>query len=357
MNDSGHHYLSDLYQRTPVRELPADHRMVVFSDLHMGDGGRTDDFRPNAGMFAAALDRYYLRRGFTLILNGDIEELQRFRLSAIMRRWREVYTLFDGFAAQGRLHRIVGNHDLDLMNRRDHPFAVEEALRFTHQGHSIFVFHGHQTQLQFTRYNTLVGLGLRFVVNPLHIMNYSVAHDSVKRFRTEERVYEFSRLHRVMSVIGHTHRPLFESMSKIDSLKFEIERLCRKYPRSSARKRAAIERDIRAYRSELDHVQAHDGPSASIASLYNANLVVPCMFNSGTVVGKRGMTCLELVDGEVALVHWFDENRSRKYLQYTFYAAERLDDSAYHRVVVKRDSLDYVFARITLLAGDPPPLE
>jgi len=101
-----------------------------------------------------------------------------------------------------------------------------------------------------------------------------------------------------------------------------------------------------AYGFDLDEDQ-----TASVASLYNANLVVPCMFNSGTVIGKRGMTCLEIDDGQMALVHWFDDTRSRKYLNYGNYETEQLPGTDFHRVEVKRDSLDYIFTRITLLAG------
>lgn len=343
--------LSNLYRQTPEKELATTDRVVIFSDLHLGNGSRTDDFRANSDLFIAALRDYYFARGYTLILNGDIEELQRFRLHDIMERWREVYALFDRFEEHERLHRIVGNHDLDLLGRRDHPFAITEALRFSYHGNSIFVFHGHQTTVRFEKYNRLVGIGLRWFANPLKIKNYSVAHDSLKRFRTEERVYDFASGKKVLSIIGHTHRPLFESMSKVDSLKFEIERLCRKYPKASEKKQRKIERAIDSYRNELANIDIDEDPTAEVASLYNANLVVPCMFNSGTVIGKRGMTCLELADGRISLVHWFDDTRSDKYLRYAGYDTEQLDDTDYHRVEIKGESLDYIFARIKLLSG------
>ena len=345
--------LGDLYGATPVLPLAPDERIVIFSDLHLGNGGRTDDFLPNSEMFSRVLHDYYLEGGHTLILNGDIEELQRFRLDAILRRWRTVYRLFDRFDRDGRLFRLVGNHDLDLMERSDHPFLVRDALRFAYHDNSIFVFHGHQTTVRFEKYNKLVGFGLRYFANPLKIKNYSVAHDSLKRFRTEERVYEFASRNKVLSIIGHTHRPLFESMSKVDSIKFEIERLCRKYPKAGAKKQAKIERTIGNYRNELEGLDLEDDPGATVASLYNANLVVPCMFNSGTVVGKRGMTCIEIGAGRIALVHWFDDRRSDKYLRYANYETEQLPGTDYHRVEIKADSLDYIFARIKLLAGAP----
>jgi hypothetical protein len=46
-------------------------------------------------------------------------------------------------------------------------------------------------------------------------------------------VYGFSSRRKIVSIIGHIHRPLFESLSKIDTLKYRIEQLCRHYPLAS----------------------------------------------------------------------------------------------------------------------------
>ncbi len=344
--------LTDLYRATPVTMLDPSARIVIFSDLHVGNGSRTDDFLPNSGLFLTVLGSYYLENRYKLILNGDIEELQRFRLPDIMSRWSAVYDLFALFEREHGFLRLVGNHDLDLLGRTDHPFRIGEALRFSYHENSIFVLHGHQTTTRFERFNKLYGFGLRYFANPLKIRNYTVAHDSRKRFRTEERVYEFASANKVLSIIGHTHRPLFESMSKVDSLKFEIERLCRKYPKVSQKKQRQIEQKVEGYRIELEQIDSADHEAASSSSLYNANLVVPCLFNSGTVIGKRGMTCLEIGNDRIALVHWFDESRNRKYLRYDNYETQQLPGTDYHRVEMKSDTLDSIFARIKLLAGN-----
>ncbi|TFH03778.1 MAG: hypothetical protein E4H09_04655 [Spirochaetales bacterium] len=344
-----HDNLIRLYQRTPETTLKPSPR-VIFSDIHMGDGGRNDDFLWNSDLVMTVLRDYYAAGNYSLVLNGDIEELQRFSLESIRARWAEVYGLFDGFEKAGRLTRTVGNHDMDLLRLSNHGFTVDHAVRYRYHGNTIFLFHGHQTSVQFEKYNWLVGIGLRYFANPLTIKNTSVAQNSLKRFRTEERVYDFASTHKVLSIIGHTHRPLFESMSKVDTMKFEIERLCRKYPRVSARKQGAIEATIEGLKLELHHIRETEDQSASIGSLYSSNFLVPCMFNSGTTVGKRGITCLELNDGKIALVHWFDEERSQKHLRYANYATEKLPGSRYHRVVIKEDTLDYIFARINLLS-------
>ena len=58
------------------------------SDLHLGDGGPRDDFRPNAELVHDVLRDYYLEAGYSLVLNGDIEELQRFSYAKIRKRPR-----------------------------------------------------------------------------------------------------------------------------------------------------------------------------------------------------------------------------------------------------------------------------
>jgi hypothetical protein len=238
---------------------------------------------------------------------------------------------------------------MSIVSHAEHKHDIRDALRFNYKGQTLFVFHGHQTSVYFERYNRWLGQALRIFANPLRIKNYSVSHDSAKRFKTEERVYDFSSSRKLLSIIGHTHRPLFESMSKTDSIKFEIERLCRKYPKSGPEKQAKYAARIDDLKKELAHVDLTHPEDRELSSLYNANYVVPCVFNSGCTLGKRGITCLEIKNGKLALVHWFDRNRSRKYLQYSNLKAKQLGETDHFRVVIKRDNLDYIFARIRLL--------
>ena len=343
--------LTELYHRTPKTPLDPQDRYVVVSDLHMGNGGSADDFRGNADLFAAVLGEYYLPGGFRLILNGDIEELQRFRIEAVRRRWAHIYEIFSRFGEETGLHRLVGNHDIELLSHAPEDFDPREALRLDYEGDDIFIFHGHQSSPRIMRHGRLIGLALRYIATPLRVHNWEVAHDSGKQFRTERRVYDFASARKILAVIGHTHRPLFESMSKVDSLKFEIERLIRKYPKSGDKKRRKIEAAISSHKQELMRIQEMRNGTQDRESLYNDNLVVPTLFNSGCVIGKRGMTVLEIQgDGRLALAHWFDRRRSEKYLEYSTYRTSRLGESDYFRVELQSDSLDSVLSRVKLLA-------
>jgi len=129
-----------------VMNLPTAGDYVVFSDHHMTYTGHRQDFvhaRGNLGLYLDVLDAYHAR-GFTLVENGDVEELIIFdpgdfpppdydemdwaQIDAHRqeRRLRQLdrilwdtenaayYQRLSRFAAADRLVRVVGNHDVDL---------------------------------------------------------------------------------------------------------------------------------------------------------------------------------------------------------------------------------------------------
>jgi predicted phosphodiesterase len=344
--------LQKLYEQAPRVPLDPADRIVIMSDLHLGDGGPRDDFLPNAGLINDILRDYYLQGGYSLVLNGDIEELQRFSYARIRARWNQLLALFEEFRRRTTLYKIVGNHDEGLRSAVEKRSAESllDAVCFTFQGDTLFVFHGHQATIFFERFNGVSGFFLRHVANTLRIPNVPVVYESRKKYLTEHRVYAFSSSRKVVSIIGHTHRPLFESLSKIDTLRFRIEQLCRDYPSVSPRARTAIETAILSYRTELARLWEKDRQNGLRSSLYNEQISIPCLFNSGCAIGKRGVTALEIAGGEISLVHWFDRTRGERHMREEGRPAERLGATSYYRSVLKQDKLQYVFTRIRLLA-------
>jgi UDP-2,3-diacylglucosamine pyrophosphatase LpxH len=344
--------LADMYSTSPGRRIGNQDKIIIFSDLHLGDGSKNDDFSRNARLFETVLREYYLEKEFSLILNGDIEELQKFRLSVIVKKWCTVYELFSDFWAGPGLIKIVGNHDSELCLETVPPEwgGIYHSFRLHYGKHDIFLFHGHQASKYFQRYNKLAGWLLKFIVRPLRIKNISVSHSSKKQYKTERRVYDFSSRNKIVSIIGHTHRPLFESLSKADSLKYKIEHYLRRYSGSARVEKERIGNHIRRLKRELSSVYASHPEYGLRSSLYNREIIVPSLFNSGCVIGKRGITGIEIREGKIALVHWFDRDRSNKYFNYNGLNPEPLANTGFFRMVLKEDSLDYIFSRIELLA-------
>ncbi len=319
----------------------------------MGDGSSSDDFKHNAGLFRYILNHYYLPRGYTLILNGDVEELQRFKFKKIFNAWKDLFEIFGLFKKGNKLIKIVGNHDMELLleKPKNSEFELHHAVKINWKDNYIFIFHGHQASNKYLKYNKLLGITLKYLANPLGIKNYSVAHNSRKQYSIEQKVYQFSSLHKIVSIIGHTHRPLFESLTKAERLKFRIEQLCRNYVREKDEdKKKAIKKSIKANKKDLRKIYKKEKEEISPGNLYDSVLSIPCLFNSGCVIGKRGITALEIEKGHISLVHWFDKQISKKYLKNTGYDPKKLDDSNYYKMVINQESLDYIFTRIRLLA-------
>lgn len=344
--------LDKLFESSPVLELNSKKRWVIFSDLHMGDGGMTDDFKQNAKLFTSALSEYYLKEDHALILNGDIEELQRFQIKKIVSQWREVYDLFDAFNKKELLYKTIGNHDLELQLMKDLPFDYRhyDSLRLKYKDNSIFVFHGHQASKKYQEHNELIGFTLKYFANPLGIKSYSVSHSSKKQYKIEKSAYGFSAFNKVISVIGHTHRPLFESLHKVDRLKYKIEQLCREFAGARVEDQDVIKSEIKAHKKELKQYYRENKDHSFQSYVYNTLFHIPCVFNSGCVVGKRGMTCLEVEGDNIRLVHWFDKKISKKYLKQSGYEPEQLGDTDFYRLVINEESLNYIFTRIKFLA-------
>lgn len=64
--------LERLYDKVQQINITDDDKFVIFSDIHLGNRGRKDDFLHNSELFIRVLKEHYLEKGYKLILNGDI---------------------------------------------------------------------------------------------------------------------------------------------------------------------------------------------------------------------------------------------------------------------------------------------
>jgi UDP-2,3-diacylglucosamine pyrophosphatase LpxH len=346
--------LRGVYERAVPRAIGDEDRYVFISDLHLGDGGKNDDARENASIIEDALSSFYYPRGYTLVLNGDIEELLRTRPQAIRKSWYSFFEILDLFAREGRLVRLIGNHEMrsdDDEGAHLDPPAIE-ALRLDRgKDQHLFVLHGHQAGVVNSgRFNWLIAFLLRNFANRLRISNHSVAHDSEKKMRIEKAVYDFSRSRGIISIIGHTHRPLFESLTREETYGYRIERLCRAYGKASESEKERIKARIDVCKRFMESSRRRKRRERHLAELvYDDELLIPCLFNSGCGIGKRGLTAIEIREGWIFLVHWSDARRSARYRAYRDASITSVVGGGSYRFVYRREPLDYIFARIELL--------
>jgi metallophosphoesterase superfamily enzyme len=126
--------------------------------------GRSDDLAPNGEMLTRLLEDYYLAGGWYLVLNGDVEELLRHSLERIQERWPRLFNIFDRFAEEGRLYKIIGNHDEALLFKKAYRYALYNVIRIDTGVIPVYVYHGHQASRLYIKYNKLIGAGVRYVL-------------------------------------------------------------------------------------------------------------------------------------------------------------------------------------------------
>ena len=336
-----------------VLDISVGGKALIISDFHMGSG-RRDDLAANGELLICLLEQYYLAGGWYLVLNGDIEELQRYSLESVRRRWSRLFQVFDGFAAEKRLYKLIGNHDEELLFKKNYPYPLYNAIRIDTGIIPGYVYHGHQSSKVYRKFNKFIGAGIRYILKPFGIMNIASDRSPYRRFYVEQKAYAFSLENRCLSIIGHTHRPLFESLGRFDYIRFEIERLCRDYPASTGENRERIEVEVAALRRELGKLRRKERRDVLRQSLYGDEIPVPCLFNSGCAIGKKGLNAIELSNEDIALVYWFTEGAGRRFISRGGYRIEKLPGTRYRRAVLNQDRLDYILARIQLLGARSP---
>ncbi len=344
--------LEQLYKKAPVIQYTKSGKIVIFSDLHMGGGRSSDDFMRNSRLFLFALKDYYLPEGYTLILNGDVEEALKFNVSRIEAKWEKIYRIFSLFDKAGKLFKIAGNHDpkIFFLKEKKYNFKLYDALKLKIDGKEFFIYHGHQSSYYYDTFSDIMLFFLRYLATPLRIRNYSVAYNNKKKSHVEKMAYEFARRKKIIAIIGHTHRPLFESLSKMDTLKYTMEYYLRKYQYAGKDEKSEIEKKIKTCSENIKAHTARSGKEHTISSLYSDTIILPCVFNSGTVMGKRGMTSIEISEGTISLIHWFDKSIKEKYIDIDSSYYIKFNGTGISRHILKHDTLDYLFSRIQLLS-------
>lgn len=352
-----HRLLTELLYNAPQVNLSGESSIVIFSDLHMGNGKSNDDFKKNASLFTTALKDYYSVNDYTLILNGDVEELQKFSLNSIRSRWADTFRIFDDFAFKEKLFKIAGNHDDSIFDENNNQRYNEiKALKINldYIDVPLFLYHGHQASLYYKYLNKLNTILLGYIVNPLGIKNFPNKFRHKKKMRIENRSYNFSRSNRLISIIGHTHRPLFESLSRSDSLHFSIETLLRNYRNAEPWLRDPISAEILELKTKYDKSISTKPDYEPASLMYSRGIPVPCLFNTGCTIGKRGITGIEIKNGNIALVHWFDSRVSSRFLfEQEMEPQPMPDNPSIHRLVLREDELSYIADTINLLGGRP----
>jgi UDP-2,3-diacylglucosamine pyrophosphatase LpxH len=225
-----HRRLDAVLRQAPIIPFDDSARFVFFSDCHRGDRSPADAFAPNSALFAHAL-AHYESQGFAYVEVGDGDELwKNRRLDVVQRAHAPVFELLHRLHNKGRLHLVVGNHDIqngDGQRLEKGGLVAVEGLRLRHAktGRDILVTHGHQVDLCSDTLSPLSRMVVRKVWRSLQLLGVgrgapeALATNGVpfpvsstpgwlchKRERIERHLQAWLRQRRQMMICGHTHR-------------------------------------------------------------------------------------------------------------------------------------------------------
>lgn len=269
--------------------VPGQSRFVIFSDLHKGARNGADDFALAEPNYLAALE-YYEQRQFHLILLGDAEELWENKLVQIKKHNRATFQAEGVFLKRHAFTKVFGNHDLDW---EINPLAASE-LRKIYGGElmaiegvilqgdingrpiEIFCTHGHQGDSQ-SDGNLVSKFFVSNIWAPLqaylHINPNTPAYNQSRKTEHNGMMYEWSSHQKdVILITGHTHQPVFESLT-------HFERIQRREDKTG-----------QAYRD-----------------------VKPTYFNTGCCCYDDGdITGIEICDRQIRLIKWTGKREGRE---------------------------------------------
>lgn len=252
-------------------------KFIFFSDCHRGDDSVSDMFIRNQSVFLHALN-YYNKEGYVYVEVGDGDELWEYKNFSVIRlAHTDVFTVMKKFYDSGRFIMLYGNHNIYLRSKRfvkanyyqyydEYNQKTEDlfkglepkealVLHYKNSRQKIFVLHGHQGDIMNDQLWFLSMALLRYLWRYLHLVGFdnptSPARNLYKRHKIERIYSEWLKKKKTMMICGHTHRPKFP---KADELPY---------------------------------------------------------FNTGCCIRTRGVSGIEIINGEILMVDWrvaADEN-------------------------------------------------
>ena len=118
------------------------------------------------------------------------------------------------------------------------------------------------------------------------------------------------------------------------------------FPTAPKKDKKKIEAALLLYKEEFKILHEENRDKTNPGSLYNQDILLPCLFNSGCVIGKRGITGITIEDGNISLNQWFNTFQKNRYFKYHEASAKQIENTDYFKMVYRNDQLDYIFSRI-----------
>ncbi|MDR3696770.1 metallophosphoesterase [Mucilaginibacter sp.] len=281
-------------------------RFIIFSDQHKGARDGADIFARGEKNYLAAL-AYYLDNQFFYINLGDSEELWENTFITVKKHNKATFEAEALFLKKKLFIKIFGNHDLywdnaplataSLGTIYHQPVDIHEGviLKTAINEHplQIYMTHGHQGDLQsdgnwFSKWfvsNVWGPFQSYLRINP----NTPSTNDEMKTLHNK-MMYQWSSKHQNMLLItGHTHQPVFKSLTHLELLyeKFEDAKRANDHQAADQIKKQIINRENRG-----DKMPDFKG---YLDTYFNTGC---CCFDDGDITG------IEIANGCIRLIKW-----------------------------------------------------
>jgi predicted phosphodiesterase len=244
-----HSALTDLYNSLITQPgkrgviIPFDtlqDKFVILSDQHKGARNHADDFMLSEKNYLAALD-YYHHQNYHYVNLGDSEELWENGILTVKKHNKDAFEKEKLFLQNQAFIKIFGNHDLYwdndplasimLQQIYGQPVKIYEGLilqtRVNNKPLSIYLTHGHQGDLQ-SDGNWLSKWFVANVWGPLQAYleinpNTPATNDHQKTLHNQIMYQWSSRQNNMLLITGHTHQPVFRSLTHLERLYIDLE--------------------------------------------------------------------------------------------------------------------------------------
>ena len=282
-------------------------RFIIFSDMHKGAKNGADDFAVCEQAYLTALD-YYYKAGFQFIALGDSEDLWENTLSAIKREQLASFECEKKFVPKNAFIKIFGNHDLHWQNDPLASFQLKEIYGYDipiyegvvlqtilhNKAFTIYCTHGHQGDAV-SDGNWFSKFFVSKIWAPfqayLRINPNTPAFNNHLKSAHNTMMYEWSaQQNDLILITGHTHQPVFESLTHIERLYRQLL-FARQQQDTSMIEALQTEITVR----KMKYTQVPDDYTKLKPSYFNSGC---CCFDNG------GITGIEISEGALRLIQW-----------------------------------------------------
>jgi predicted phosphodiesterase len=290
-------------------------KFIIFSDQHKGCRDGADDFLLCEPNYLAALD-YYHQNGFHYIALGDCEELWENTWLAVKKQQQPTFKKEKLFIPQNAFIKIYGNHDLYWQNDPLAPLQAKEVYGadvpiyegvvlqtlVNNKQISIFCTHGHQGD-EVSDGNWFSKFFISKIWAPLQAylrINFNTpAYDDHLKTMHNSIMYEWSAQQQDLFLItGHTHQPVFESLTHIERLYRQLLFARQLKDESMIR---TLQKEIEFRKFEYNNIS--DDYLKLKPTYFNSGC---CCFNDGDITG------IEISEGNLRLIKWTSKGAGPK---------------------------------------------